>query len=87
MATGPRSRCCTTDTSWPLAGWGAGAPRPTSLTRSGQDTFVARAAGGGAATVLDELTTREAAWTLGIPPGTVKTRMMRARAQLRQQLA
>jgi RNA polymerase sigma-70 factor, ECF subfamily len=39
------------------------------------------------ATVLDGLTTREAARLLGIPAGTVKTRMMRARAQLRQRLA
>jgi RNA polymerase sigma-70 factor (ECF subfamily) len=39
------------------------------------------------ATVLDGLTTREAARLLGIPPGTVKTRMMRARAQLREDLA
>ncbi len=38
------------------------------------------------ATVLDGLTTREAARFLGIPPGTVKTRMMRARAQLRERL-
>jgi RNA polymerase sigma-70 factor (ECF subfamily) len=36
------------------------------------------------ATVLDGLTTREAARLLGIPAGTVKTRMMRARAQLRE---
>jgi RNA polymerase sigma-70 factor (ECF subfamily) len=35
------------------------------------------------ATVLDGLTTREAAQLLGIPAGTVKTRMMRARAELR----
>lgn len=35
------------------------------------------------ATVLDGLTTREAARVLGIPAGTVKTRMMRARAELR----
>jgi RNA polymerase sigma-70 factor (ECF subfamily) len=35
------------------------------------------------ATVLDGLTTREAAQLLGIPTGTVKTRMMRARTQLR----
>jgi RNA polymerase sigma-70 factor (ECF subfamily) len=39
------------------------------------------------ATVLDELTTIEAAALLGIPPGTVKTRAMRARRQLRQELA
>lgn len=39
------------------------------------------------ATVLDGLTTREAAKLLGIPPGTVKTRMMRARAVLRERLA
>ncbi len=38
-------------------------------------------------TVLDGLTTREAARLLGIPPGTVKTRMMRARAALREDLA
>ncbi len=35
------------------------------------------------ATVLDGLSTREAARLLGIPAGTVKTRMMRARIQLR----
>lgn len=35
------------------------------------------------ATVLDGLTTREAAQLLGIPAGTVKTRMMRARTELR----
>ena len=35
------------------------------------------------ATVLDGLTTREAGHLLGIPPGTVKTRMSRARTQLR----
>jgi RNA polymerase sigma-70 factor (ECF subfamily) len=39
------------------------------------------------ATVLDGLTTGEAAVLLGIPPGTVKTRAMRARRQLRQELA
>ncbi|SHN44394.1 RNA polymerase sigma factor [Cryptosporangium aurantiacum] len=39
------------------------------------------------ATVLDGLTTGEAAILLGIPPGTVKTRAMRARRQLRQELA
>jgi RNA polymerase sigma-70 factor (ECF subfamily) len=35
------------------------------------------------ATVLDGLTTREASRLLGIPTGTVKTRMARARLQLR----
>lgn len=35
------------------------------------------------ATVLDGLTTREAGQFLGIPTGTVKTRMMRARIELR----
>jgi RNA polymerase sigma-70 factor (ECF subfamily) len=35
------------------------------------------------ATVVDGLTTREAAHLLGIPPGTVKTRVMRAKHQLR----
>ena len=39
------------------------------------------------ATVLDGLTSREAGRLLGIPAGTVKTRMMRARAQLRAALA
>lgn len=39
------------------------------------------------ATVLDGLTSREAGRLLGIPVGTVKTRMMRARAQLRGALA
>lgn len=39
------------------------------------------------ATVLDGLTTREAAVVLGIPTGTVKTRAARARAQLRAGLA
>jgi RNA polymerase sigma-70 factor (ECF subfamily) len=38
------------------------------------------------ATVLDGLTTAEAAALLRIPPGTVKTRAMRARRQLRQEL-
>ena len=39
------------------------------------------------ATVLDGLTTREAGRLLGIPAGTVKTRMMRARRVLREELA
>lgn len=39
------------------------------------------------ATVLDGLTTREAGRLLGIPAGTVKTRMMRARTQMRGALA
>jgi RNA polymerase sigma-70 factor, ECF subfamily len=39
------------------------------------------------ATAIDGLTTREAAVLLGIPVGTVKTRMMRARAQLRKALS
>jgi len=39
------------------------------------------------ATVLDGLTTREAGRLLGIPAGTVKTRMMRAKAELRGSLA
>ncbi|MFI5844709.1 RNA polymerase sigma factor [Catenuloplanes sp. NPDC051500] len=39
------------------------------------------------ATVLDGLTTREAARRLGIPAGTVKSRMLRARAALREELA
>jgi RNA polymerase sigma-70 factor (ECF subfamily) len=39
------------------------------------------------ATVLDGLTTREAAALLGVPAGTVKTRMMRAKRALRKELA
>ncbi len=39
------------------------------------------------ATVLDGLTTKEASRLLGIPSGTVKTRMMRARAHLREEFA
>ncbi|WP_442818380.1 RNA polymerase sigma factor [Streptomyces sp. NBC_01237] len=39
------------------------------------------------ATVVDGLTTREAARLLGIPEGTVKTRAMRARRELRAALA
>lgn len=38
------------------------------------------------ATVLDGLTTREASRLLGIPAGTVKTRMARARGQMREAL-
>ena len=39
------------------------------------------------AMVLDGLTTKETGHLLGIPAGTVKTRMMRARAQLREGFA
>lgn len=39
------------------------------------------------ATVPDGLTNREAAELLGIPHGTVKNRLHRARAQLRAELA
>lgn len=39
------------------------------------------------ATAVDGLTTKEAAQLLGIPQGTVKTRLMRARAQLQERLA
>ncbi len=38
------------------------------------------------ATALDGLTTKEAAKLLGIPHGTVKTRLMRARARLQETL-
>ncbi|MFN2503384.1 MAG: RNA polymerase sigma factor, partial [Acidimicrobiales bacterium] len=38
------------------------------------------------ATVLDGLTTREASRLLGVPAGTVKTRMMRAKPYLREAL-
>lgn len=39
------------------------------------------------ATVIDGLTTREAGRLLGVPSGTVKTPLMRAKAQLRGALA
>jgi RNA polymerase sigma-70 factor (ECF subfamily) len=39
------------------------------------------------ATVLDGLTVREAAALLGLPEGTAKTRLMRAKARLREYLA
>jgi RNA polymerase sigma-70 factor (ECF subfamily) len=39
------------------------------------------------ATVLDGLTTKEAGRLLGIPAGTVKTRMMRAKPLLREALS
>lgn len=39
------------------------------------------------ATVVDGLTTREAALLLGVPEGTVKTRAMRARRELRRVLS
>jgi RNA polymerase sigma-70 factor, ECF subfamily len=38
-------------------------------------------------TVLDGLTTREAAVVLGIPRGTVKTRLERARLRMREEMA
>ena len=38
------------------------------------------------ATAIDGLSTKEAAGLLGVPQGTVTTRLMRARAQLREQL-
>ncbi len=38
------------------------------------------------ATLLDGLTTRETAWVLGIPSGTVKSRMSRARIEMREAL-
>lgn len=38
-------------------------------------------------TTFDGLSTREAADLLGVPQGTVKTRMMRARTRLREQLS
>lgn len=39
------------------------------------------------ATAIDGLTTKEAAQLIGVPQGTVKTRLMRARAQLQEALS
>ncbi|MEZ0071376.1 RNA polymerase sigma factor [Planotetraspora sp. GP83] len=39
------------------------------------------------ATILDGLTVRETSQLLGVPEGTVKTRLMRAKARLREELA
>ena len=39
------------------------------------------------ATAIDGLTTKEAAHLLGIPQGTVKTRLVRAKVRLREELA
>ena len=54
---------------------------------AGARAALARARAVVQATVLDGLTTKEAATLLGIPQGTVKTRAARARRELREALA
>jgi len=66
---------------------GAGAARRRARRpRTGADGAVARAAGGRAGHVLDGLSTRDAARLLGIPQGTLKGRLRKAKAELRAAL-
>lgn len=65
-----------------LLGGGAYGPLPVALGRLAPELQVVLLA-----TAIDGLTTREAARLLGIPAGTVKSRLSRARQELREMLA
>ncbi len=58
---------------------GAYGPLPSALRQLDPDLQAVMVA-----TAIDGLSTKEAARLLGVPQGTVKTRMMRARTQLQE---
>ena len=69
----PRNGCCFASSTWTSA---------AALARISPELRVVLQL-----TVLDGLTTREAAVLLGIPRGTVKSRLQRARVTMREELA